>query len=146
MVYIVCKLLGSGKTLHMNSKYGIGDYVEIVDGGHQYSSYVAAYQYFWGDIERYYIDYSFDNGKPHKIVPKYWKIINMALDPSGRTILYHIRTIDGKNSVVNEGAIKLSNFHRRNRIPIGDVKINQLPFNGNVMPHKWTDKLYKVLT
>ena len=47
MIHVVCKL-GNEKTLHTNSKYGIGDYVEIVDGGHQYSSYTDAYKYFWG--------------------------------------------------------------------------------------------------
>ena len=53
-------------------------------------------------------------------------------------------TIDGKNCVVSAGAIKLIDFHHRNREPIGKRMIYQLPWNGNVMKHKWTEKLYKI--
>lgn len=121
----------------INSKFEIGDYVEVVDSGHQYSTYTDAFKYFWGDSKNYYI--------PSNKSKFIWKIINMAVHPNDGNILYHIRTCDGKNAVVNEQAITLSNFHKRNRCHLHTIVLHQLPMDGNSKPHKWTEKLYKNL-
>lgn len=121
----------------IRSKFEIGDYVKVVDSGHQYSTYTDAFKYFWGDSKNYYI---FSNNT--KFI---WKIINMAVHPSDGNILYHIRTCDGKNAVVNEQAITLSNFHKRNRCHLHTIVLHQLRTLGDSKSHKWTEKLYKIL-
>ena len=121
----------------ISSKFEIGDYVEVMDAGHQYSTYTDAFRYFWGNDRNYYIPY-------HK--SKFiWKIINMAIHPNDGNILYHIRTSDGKNAVVNEQAITLSNFHKRNRCHLHTIVLHQLQTLGDSKSHKWTEKLYKNL-
>ena len=146
MGYIIAKL-HDGKEVQMYSKFNIGDYVKVVHTGHQYSSYVTAFKFFWGDTKRYYLPYGGTNYEERKRdMPTRWKIINMAVHETYENIiLYHIRSVDGKNCVVSEGAIELMDFHHRNREPIGKLMIYQLPLNGNVMKHKWTEKLYKII-
>jgi hypothetical protein len=149
---VIAKLC-DGKEVQMYSKFNIGDYVKVVHTGHQYSSYNTAFKFFWGDTDRYKLPYSvgeYENDVAFQAamarMPQRWKIINMAVhDMSPDIILYHIRSEDGKNCVVSAGAIKLIDFHHRNREPIGKLMIYQLPLNGNVMKHKWTDKLYKII-
>lgn len=149
---VIAKLC-DGKEVQMYSKFNIGDYVKVVHTGHQYSSYNTAFKFFWGDTDRYNLPYSvgeYENDVAFQAamarMPQRWKIINMAVhDMSPDIILYHIRSEDGKNCVVSAGAIKLIDFHHRNREPIGKLMIYQLPWNGNVMKHKWTDKLYKII-
>jgi hypothetical protein len=127
--------------------------VKVVDTGHQYSSYDTAFKFFWGNKERFYLPYSvgeYENDIAYQAamarMPQRWKIINMAVhDLSPDTILYHIRSEDGKNCVVKDEAIELIDFHRRNREHVSKIMIYQLPTNGRVMKHKWTDKLYKII-
>ena len=135
-----------GSEEKMYSNFNIGDYVKVTQPGHQYSSYTAAFKFFWGDTERYYIPYGASYEDKNTGMPTRWKVINMAIHPTDKNaILYHIRSIDGKNCVVGGGAIKPLNFHHRNREPIGKIMIYQLPYHGNVMKHKWTEKLYKII-
>jgi hypothetical protein len=142
MCEVIAKL--SDKEVTMYSKFNIGDYVKVVDAGHQYSSYIAAFKFFWGDTERYYIPYNYEEKNAE--LPTCWKVINMAIHPTDKdVIMYHIRSIDGKNCVIGEKGIKPLNFHHRNREPIGKIMVYQLPFNGDVMKHKWTEKLYKII-
>lgn len=123
----------------ISSKFEIGDYVKVTDPGHQYSTYTDAFKYFWGDGKNYYIPWD-------KTCDKFiWKIINMVVHPSDGNILYHIRTTNGRNAVVNDQAIILSNFHKRNRSHLHTIELHQLSMSGNSMPHKWTEKLYKNL-
>lgn len=141
------------KEVTMYSKFNIGDYVKVVDTGHQYSSYDTAFEFFWGNKERFYLPYNADEYENESDfqaamarIPQRWKVINMVVhDLSSDIILYHIRSEDGKNCVVNDYAIELINFHRRNREHVGKIMIYQLPTNGKVMKHKWTDKLYKII-
>lgn len=141
------------KEVTMYSKFNIGDYVKVVDTGHQYSSYDAAFKFFWGNKERFYLPYSVGEYESESDfqaamarIPQRWKVINMVVhDMSPDIILYHIRSEDGKNCVVNSGAIELIDFHHRNREHVGKIMIYQLPSNGRVMKHKWTDKLYKII-
>ena len=145
MGYIIAKL-HDGKEVQMYSKFNIGDYVKVVHTGHQYSSYNTAFKFFWGDTDRYYLPYGADYEEKKRDMPTRWKVINMAVhDMSPDIILYHIRSEDGKNCVVNSGAIELIDFHHRNREHVGKIMIYQLPANGRVMKHKWTDKLYKII-
>lgn len=144
MGYIVAKL-NDGKEVQMYSQFNIGDYVKVVNTGHQYSSYNTAFKFFWGDTDRYYLPYIGDEYEMARM-PQRWKVINMAVpNMPPNCILYHIRSEDGKNCVVNEGAIKLMDFHHRNREPIGKLMIYQLPSNDNVIKHQWTEKLYKII-
>lgn len=136
MSYIVYRG-GCGYLQPISSKFEIGDYVKVVDSGHQYSTYTDAFKYFWGDSNNYYI--------PSNKSKFIWKIINMAIHPSDGNILYHIRTCDGKNAVVNEQAITHSNFHKRNRCHLHTIVLHQLPMLGDSKSHKWTAKLYKIL-
>lgn len=142
------------KEVTMYSKFNIGDYVKVVDGGHQYSSYDTAFEFFWGNKERFYLPYSgadeYENESDFQAamarIPQRWKVINMAVhDLSPHVILYHIRSEDGKNCVVNDGAIELIDFHHRNREHVSKIMIYQLPLNGRVMKHQWTEKLYKII-
>lgn len=144
-MYVFCELK-NGNTIQLQSKVFIGDYVELTDCGGQYSAYTDAFLYFWGDKKSYYIEYNLGDWKPLNVVPKYWKVINMAVNPDGRTLMYHIRSVDGKNCVVNGNAIELSSFHKRNRIPNGKVMVYQLRNNSaDIVAHEWTDKLYEVI-
>lgn len=122
----------------INSKFEIGDYVKVIAPGHQYSTYTDAFKYFWGDNKNYYIHWD----KRYEFI---WKIINMAVHPSDGNILYHIRTTNGRNAVVNEQAITFSNFHKRNRSHLHTILLYQLPMDNSSKPHKWTAKLYKIL-
>ena len=152
MCEVIAKMRDGGE-VKMYSNFNIGDYVKVVDTGHQYSSYDTAFKFFWGNKERFYLPYcanEYENESDFQSamarIPQRWKVINMAVhDFFPDTIVYHIRSIDGKNCVVGAGAIKLLNFHHRNREPIGKIMIYQLPSNGNVMKHKWTEKLYKII-
>lgn len=135
-----------GDEVKLYSNFNIGDYVKVTNPRQQYPSYDTAFEFFWGDTERYYIPYGTSHEEKNGEMPTRWKVINMAIHPVvNNAILYHIRDIDGKNCVVNAGAIKLMDFHHRNREPIGKLMIYQLPWDGNVMKHKWTDKLYKII-
>ncbi len=141
------------KEVTMYSKFNIGDYVKVVNTGHQYSSYNTAFEFFWGTTERFYLPYSvgeYENESDFQAamarIPQRWKVINMAVhDFSPDVILYHIRSEEGKNCVVNDGAIELIDFHHRNREHVSKIMIYQLPANGRVMKHKWTEKLYKII-
>ena len=142
------------KEVTMYSKFNIGDYVKVVNTGHQYSSYDTAFKFFWGNKERFYLPYygvdEYESESDFQAamarIPQRWKVINMVVhDMSPDIILYHIRSEDGKNCVVNSGAIELIDFHHRNREHVGKIMIYQLPSNGRVMKHKWTDKLYKII-
>jgi hypothetical protein len=130
---------GYGDLQPINSEFEIGDYVKVIDPGHQYSTYTDAFKYFWGDSNNYYIPW---DTTCHEFI---WKIINMAVHPSENIVLYHIRTCDGKNAVVNGQAITLSNYHKRNRTHLHTIVLHQLSMNGNSKPHKWTEKLYEIL-
>lgn len=136
MSKVIAKLV-DGKEIEKDTPFNIGDFVKVTDSWHQYSAYRDAFNYFWGNNKAYYLPYE------GKDTPKIWKIINMALHPSNGKILYHIRTIDGKNAVVNGSALKKIEYHKRNRKNIHPIMIYQLCINP--MPHSWKEKLYKVL-
>ena len=133
MSNITVKLV-DGEEIKLETKFEIGDYVNIVYPGCQYSRYDKAFKYFWGNDKNYYILCADST---------IWKVINMAFHPSNGKIIYHIRTVDGKNAVVSGGALKKIEYHKRNRKNIHPIMIYQLCINP--MPHSWKEKLYKVL-
>ena len=142
MGYIVAKL-HDGKEVTLYPKFNIGDYVEVINSGYQYPAYSNAFIYFWGNTETYNFPYGADYEVRKGETPKLWKIINMAIHESYRTtVLYHIRSIDGKNCVVGEEALKLADYHYRDRTPIHKRIIYQLRINPT--PHEWKEKLYKI--
>lgn len=116
--------------------FNIGDYVKVVESGHQYSAFTNAFIYFWGNIKCHHL--TEEDKKAH------WKVINMALHPNGVTVLYHIRDVSGKNVVVNSCAIKRDNFHKRNRTNIKEMVIYQIPTSTSItQEHTWKDKLWE---
>jgi len=142
MGYIVARLHG-GKEVTLYSEFNIGDYVEVINSGYQYPAYSNAFIYFWGNTETYNIPWGLRDEDKIEETPKLWKIINMAIHESYRTtILYHIRSRDGKNCVVGEEALKLADYHYRDRTPIHKRIIYQLC--NNPTPHEWKEKLYKI--
>ena len=154
----ICKL-NNGKTKEVFPICNIGDYVEVVDPGHQYTTYQDAFDYFWGGAAPYKIPYD------DPCAPKVWKVINMVCHcDRDAVILYHIRTVDGKNALVNRGAIRPLHRHERNRMHVHDIMIYQLPSmpylrskekceenssmlddDGNIIKHDWKEKLYEIL-
>lgn len=136
MSKVIAKLV-NGLEKKLETKFEIGEYVEVIKPEHQYSSYGQAFNYFWGNLRNYHIPYSYGER------PSIWKIINMALHPSNGKIIYHIRTIDGKNAVVSGDGLRKIDYHKRNRNNIYPIMIYQLCVKS--MPHSWKEKLYKVL-
>ena len=144
MVKIIARTI-SGKIIEgLESPFTIGDHVRVVDGGRQYSTYYEAFIYFWGNKERYYLPWEGQNKDKIGEMPKTWKIINMAVHEVDNIIIYHIRSRDGKNCVVNGKGIELTNFHNHNRVLFDCLEIYKLPLDGRVTPHEWTEKLYKI--
>jgi hypothetical protein len=128
--------LTDGRKVHLISNFMIGDYVEIENSGHQYELYKNAFQYFWGDEHTFKLSMNVS-------CPKIWKIINMAIhECSYTTILYHIRTVDGKNSVVNAKALKESSFHKKDRTHLRPLVIFQIPKESENVKHNWKEKLF----
>lgn len=121
-------------TIDTHSDIWIGDYVEVLNGKYQYSTYTTAFKYFWGDERSTNLSDVKDN---------VWKVINMACH-SGfyNSILVHIRNRKGDNVVIGLGGLVKSKFHSKNREPINDVVIYQLPYIGDVVPHDWHEKLW----
>lgn len=134
MRILYCKF-NDGNIRCLNPIFFVGDYVRIVDCGHQYDSYHDAYLYFWGEDKHYYL---MENDKS-----QVWKVINIVMHANGRTLLYHIRNVKGDNSVVNASAIRPSTHHMRNRCCAKNMLIYQLPYyKSKVTPHNWRDKLW----
>lgn len=133
MTTIYCKFK-DGHIGLINPYFFVGDYVRIDDWAHQYDRYHDAYLYFWGEDKHYFL---LENDKS-----QIWKVINIVMHENGRTLLYHIRNVKGDNSVVNASAIRPSTHHMRNRCCAKNMLIYQLPYNDNVTPHSWRDKLW----
>ena len=144
MIKIIARTISGEIIEGLESPFSIGDHVRVVDGGKQYSTYYEAFIYFWGNKERYYLPWEGQNKDEIGEMPKTWKIINMAVHEVGNIIIYHIRSRDGKNCVVNGKGIELTNSHNRNRALFDCLEIYKLPLNGRVTPHEWTEKLYKI--
>ena len=151
----ICKL-NNGKTKEVFPICNIGDYVEVVGPGHQYTTYQDAFDYFWGGAAPYHIPYDDDDEER----PKVWKVINMACHYRDAVVLYHIRTVDGKSALVDNRAIRPLHRHERNRMHVHDIMIYQLPprpylrseenssmldDDGNIIKHGWKEKLYEIL-
>ena len=117
----------SGKVGNIDSPYTIGDIVTVVDPGAQYSRWKQLFKKLWGTEESFHIDYKYDN-KLCVCVPirkdkfKVWKVVNAVYVP--HNIYYHIRDVDGNNSIVNSGALSL--LRRPRESSIGRATLEQL--------------------
>lgn len=117
------------------SEFCIGEYVKIIDTGCQYSTYDAAFLYFWGDKKNVYLN---EHSKE-----QYWKIINMAVHCSMPRIIYHIRNCKGENAVIGGDGIESVTFHKRNRNTCRSIVIEKLPLSSaSTQKHNWKDKLW----
>lgn len=117
MVEIICKY-PNGTTRKRKACYTIGDIVQVVKPGNQYTTYRTMNKHFFGSTTgNYHIPYeviaSTDRDMMFdEIVPtpserwKQWKVANGAVNRFNE-VIYHIRDKNGNNSVVDAGALKL---------------------------------------
>lgn len=118
----------SGEIGKVKAPFTIGDIVNVIDPGYQYTSHRSLFCFFWGNDTTYHIPYRWNEEEyTLSIAPsekyKQWKIVNAAFY-GGRPIAYryHIRDKEGHNAVVNEKALKLIRRPREASIGIATFK------------------------
>lgn len=120
---IIGNLNNGKKEVFLNQEVCIGDIVKVTDGGRQYSTYKTAYEYFWGNVERYRIPYGGiwddvlnrhipENGNDTNVtlseLENRWIVANMAVHhQSPHILLLHLRSRDFKNCVVGIEGVKV---------------------------------------
>ena len=120
---IIGNLNDGKKRVYSNQKVCIGDIVKITDGGNQYSTYDSAYNFFWGNTERYRVPYGgiWDDGLNYYIpengndtnvtlseLENRWIVASMAVhDTHPEYILLHLRSRDFKNCVIGIEGVKV---------------------------------------
>lgn len=144
MLEVVAKTR-NGKEVNLQSEFDIGEYVEVVDTGCQYSSFAAAFLYFWGNTDTINLPFKYGVNNPKdNYYGGVWKVINIALhETPGLGLIYHIRNRNGDNCVVSRSGIKHLNFHKRNRN--NKIMVYQIPKNEDEVKHDWSEKLYEII-
>ena len=102
---LVKLILKDGSETEINVKFNVGDIVKVYSAGHQYDSYVDAFEYFWGkkngNYSLRYLAHRITNLKKNV-----WVVVNMAVHPWSDMIMYYIRTQDGKKVVIGEDGLE----------------------------------------
>ena len=111
------KIIGNkrngGRITFNNCGVCIGDIVRVMDAGEQYSSYISAFQHFWGGDKNYYIPYGGRRNRYKSNVKlsdreNTWIVKNMALHGDHpEYILLHLRSRDFKNVVLGIQGVKV---------------------------------------
>lgn len=144
MLEVVAKTR-DGKEVNLQSEFDIGEYVEVVNTGCQYSSFATAFLYFWGNTDTINLPYNYCINNPkNNYYGGVWKVINIALhETPGLGLIYHIRNRNGDNCVIGPDGIKHLNFHKRNRN--NKIMVYQIPKNEDEVKHDWSEKLYEII-
>ena len=129
--------LANGGTITYKDDVCIGDIVEIMDGGNQYTTFQKAYDYFgFGKAKPFYIKYKYDNIEGRKRTKSNvklenrrneWIVVNMAVhfDYHDQVVL-HLRSRDFQNCVVGvEGVRVIRPIKKRPEA----LDINEIPKN-----------------